>query len=62
MGGVKVVCQKTEVDFYQLRNLERKITTSSSTQRSAERSFRKAESTCNAQFTATGNLENLRKN
>ena len=37
-------------------------TTSSSTQRSAERSFRKAESTCNAQFTATGNLENLRKN
>ena len=40
----------------------KKPTTSTSTQRSTERSCRQVESICNAEFTATTGLDNLRQN
>ena len=44
------------------KNVFKKPTTSTSTQRSTERSCRKVESTRNAEFTATSGLDNLRQN
>ena len=43
------------------KNVCKKPTTSTSTQRSTERSCRKVESTRNAEFTATNGLDNLRQ-
>ena len=44
------------------KNVCKKPTTFTSTQRSTERSCRKVESTRNTEFTATNGLENLRQN